>query len=131
LKEIPPVLVTKRFLTSGVLCAAIACSFLLGPVVALPTAANAAAVRIEKAKGEHKGKVVNVDATAGSITIEHGKKGPKTFTVSKDTKISVDGVSGKALSDVTSDMKVKIETAKKSTAALSIDATMKKAKKKK
>ena len=120
---------TNRIMRSSVACATVLCATLLGAISIQPQVAQAAA-KPPKGDAQHGGKVTAVDATANTITIEHGKKTPHTFTVTPDTKISVDGAAGKALADVTTDMHAKIETVKKATVALSIEATTKKNKKK-
>jgi hypothetical protein len=123
-----PVPITNRFMRSSVVCAALLGATLLGAITFQPKAAHAAA-KPAKVNAEHGGKVTAVDTTASTITIEHGKKTPKTFSVTTDTKISVDGVSGKTLADVTTNMHAKIESPKKAMVALSIEATNKKHKK--
>jgi hypothetical protein len=124
------VLIKCNLVKSAMACTALVSACIVGTVAYQP-AACFAAVKPPKPDKVHNGKVTAVDTTANTITIEHGKKAPHTFSVTKDTKITVEGASGKALSDVKTGMHAKVGTVKKATVALSIDATTKKLKKNK
>src|SRR6266568_9321012 len=86
----------------------------------------------KKSKGENLvvGKVTAVDTTANTITVTQGKKGEaKTFKAA-DAKVTVDGASGK-LADITTGMHAKVTVGSSPDTASAIDATAKKAGKKK